>query len=158
MGSRWFHWSEIESAFWGARQKDIPTEESLNHIKASGGVYVLAWSLNEPKRKRPHTVAAVKYIGETAYFKARMGAFGTSAGFWGKRDNGHSAGWSWEEGCSANLWVAFFQLPWTDLPAHLATGLRKWIEAVALEEHRSVRGVLPAVNTVKRNVVVQLDD
>jgi hypothetical protein len=94
----------------------------------------------------------VKYVGETADFRSRMGYFARSAGFWGDRKDGHSAGWRWPENASGNLWIAFFEVG-AELPAHLAEGLRKWMEAVALEEHRLEHGNLPAVNAAKNEVI-----
>ena len=82
-----------------------------------------------------------------------MGYFARSAGFWGDRQDGHSAGWRWPKNASGNLWVAFFAVG-AELPAHLADGLRKWMEAVALEEHRLEHGSLPAVNAAKSAVIL----
>jgi hypothetical protein len=81
---------------------------------------------------------------------------GCSAGFWGERSAGHSAGWSWAEGKHDWLWVAFFDvLRGQELEAHMRKGLRCWMEAVALEEYRITTGTLPQVNRVKRNEVVE---
>ena len=89
--------------------------------------------------------AKVRDIGETAYFTTRMGGFGNSAGFWGQRRCfGHSAAWRWPEGKWKKLWVAFFVVG-EGLEPHLAEGLRKWLEAVALEEHRLEHDRLPEV-------------
>jgi hypothetical protein len=128
----------------------------LAKIKDCGGVYVLAWSANEPPRKRLHQASVVKYIGETSWFKGRMGGFGSSAGFWGGRLPGHSAGWSWPKGKKSKLWVAFFDVVGQlELEPHLCKGLRCWVEAVALEEHRLANGMLPQVNAVKRKAVAK---
>ena len=70
---------------------------------------MLAWSEEPPDSILPSD-PAVKYVGETSYFKGRMDGFRTSAGFCGKRDDGHSAGWRWPEGRSDCLWVAFFRV------------------------------------------------
>jgi hypothetical protein len=43
------------------------------------------------------------------------------------------------------MWVAFFVVG-EQLAAQLAAGLRKWLEAVALEEHRLEHGRLPEIN------------
>jgi hypothetical protein len=120
-------------------------------VRNLGGVYLLAWSKCPPKDISPAS-AAVKYVGETAYFKNRMGAFGTSAGLWGERDNGHSGGWRWPKGAQENLWVAFFPVG-RDLNEHLASGMRKWMEAVALEEHRREHDTLPQINASKSEVI-----
>src|SRR5262245_55579100 len=153
LGRRWFHWSEIEACFWpgpGCRGRSVDPE--LADIKEYGGVYLLAWSVDEPARRFPQRYQAVKYIGETHWFKARMGGFGTSAGFWGRPDFGHSAGWSWPEGKKKNLWVAFFDVTaGLELERHLAKGLRCWIEGVAFEEYRIANGKLPQVNAAKRS-------
>jgi hypothetical protein len=144
-GGRWFSWSEIADCFWpgkGRRAKDVNAE--LAPVRHKGGVYLVAWSPEPPPRLHPRE-AAVRYIGETLYFSNRMGGFGNSAGFWGERRFGHSAAWRWPEGKSENMWVAFFVVG-EQLAAHLAVGLRKWLEAVALEEHRLEHGCLPEIN------------
>jgi len=74
-----------------------------------------------------------------------MGQFGTSAGFWGARQNDHSAGWRWPAGQSEKVWVSFFPIG-NELLPHLADGMRVWMEAVALEEFRLVHGRLPEIN------------
>lgn len=159
LGDGWFHWKEVDANFWPKERRTRVAHPDLDFIKDSGGVYVIAWSVEKPCQKQLHTCPQVKYIGETHCFKTRMGAFGTSAGFWGDRANGHSAGWSWEQGKVHNLWVAFFDvLNGVEMPTHLAMGLRKWVEAVALEEHRQVNGRLPIVNTVRRNTIISLED
>jgi hypothetical protein len=81
-----------------------------------------------------------------------MGGFSNSAGFWGSRAKGHSAGWRWPQGESQHLWVAYFPAG-NDLPSHLAEGWRKWLEAVALEEHRAIQGNLPALNRPGKLVI-----
>jgi hypothetical protein len=80
-----------------------------------------------------------------------MGQFGNSAGFWGQRKNGHSAGWRWPLNQTENTWVGFF-LVGEGLPPHLASGLRHWMEAVALEEYRLVHGRLPEINAAQAEV------
>jgi hypothetical protein len=97
----------------------------------------------------------VWYIGETVYFANRMGGFGNSAGFWGERRFGHSAAWRWPEGKWENMWVAFFEVG-KDLAPHLAAGLRKWLEAVALEEYRLEHKQLPKINAALEPV--ELDE
>jgi hypothetical protein len=81
-----------------------------------------------------------------------MGNFGNSAGFWGQPSSGHSAGWRWPPGKSEHLWVAFFEAG-NDLPAHLAEGLRVWLEAVAQEEHRVLHGEVPPLNRGGKNCI-----
>jgi hypothetical protein len=87
----------------------------------------------------------VRYIGETSEFLQRMGQFANSAGFWGERQNGHSAGWRWPAGQSDNTWASFFPVG-NELLPHLAAGMRFWMEAVALEEFRLVHDRLPEIN------------
>jgi hypothetical protein len=158
LGGHWYHWSAVEACFWpGAGGRSAVVDAGLAEIKDYGGVYVLAWSEAEPPRKTPHLAPAVKYIGETYWFKGRMGGFGNSAGLWGKRSFGHSAGWSWPKGKKDHLWVAFFDVAkGLELEAHVHRGLRAWVEAVALEEHRLANGKLPRLNAVKRHKVVSL--
>jgi hypothetical protein len=105
---------------------------------------LVAWSRQPPPRLHPRE-AAVRYVGETHSFANRMGGFGNSAGFWGERRFGHSAAWRWPEGKSENMWVAFFVVG-EQLAPHMAVGLRKWLEAVALEEYRLEHGRLPEIN------------
>jgi hypothetical protein len=108
---------------------------------------MVSWS---PTEHWP-TDAAVRYIGETNAFLRRMGQFGESAGFWGNRQNGHSAGWRWPAGHSDSTWVSFFPIG-NDLLPHLADGMRVWMEAVALEEYRLVHGRLPEINAAVAEV------
>jgi hypothetical protein len=159
LGGRWFHWSEIEAWFrHGVNKKSRSIDPELAEIKDYGGVYLLAWSRKEPQRIRPHLAREVQYIGQTYWFKARLDGFRASAGFLGKRTFGHSAGWRWDKGKKANLWVAFFDVTeGLSLEAHVASALRCWVEAVALEEYRLVHGTLPAVNKAKPGKVVKLE-
>ncbi len=142
----WWHWNDVERCFWpgsGGRSHNINPD--LAHVIDLGGVYIFAWSIRVPGRVHPAN-ARVKYIGETSCFKRRMGQFGTSAGFWGLRDNGHSAGWRWPEKRNENMWVSFFIVQSSDKD-HLLKGLRCWLEALALEEHLlNNRERLPQVN------------
>lgn len=148
---KWFHWDEINACFWpGAGGRSERVNPELAPIRKRGGVYVLAWSRQRPVPFRPD-MPEVKYIGETGEFKSRMGRFRDSAGILGKRYDGHSAGWRWPKAATQYLWVAFFEIG-TGLPDHLACGLRKWMEAVALEEHRVGNGNLPLVNGTKKEV------
>jgi hypothetical protein len=152
LGGRWFRWAEIEACFWpgpGGRSSSINPELAV--IKDEGGVYLLAWSQTEPQRINPQEARHVKYIGQTHCFKDRMGGFAWSAGFWGERSFGHSAGWRWPEGKNKLLWVAFFSM--YDEQPHLACGLRCWMEAVAMEEYRVKHRAIPQVNGTKRGEV-----
>ena len=90
---RWFRWADIAACFWpgrGGRAALVNLE--LAPVRSLGGVYCFAWS-NEPPAIVGPTAGAVRYIGETSEFLRRMGQFGNSAGFWGDRQTGHSAGW-----------------------------------------------------------------
>ena len=150
-GGRWFSWAEIADCFWpgkGRRAKDVNPE--LAPVREKGGVYLVAWSKQPPPHLDPRE-AAVRYIGETLYFANRMGGSGNSAGFWGERRFGHSAAWRWPEGRSEDMWVALFVVG-EQLAPHLAMGLRKWLEAVALEEHRLEHGRLPDINAAAEPV------
>ena len=148
---KWFHWDEIYTCFWpGAGGRSERVNPELAPIRRCGGVYLLAWSRQAPARLRPD-VPEVRYIGETGEFKTRLGNFGNSAGIWAERRDGHSAGWRWPKGATRDLWVAFFEIG-GGLPDHLACGLRKWMEAVALEEHRVRHGNPPLVNRAKSEV------
>lgn len=140
---RWIRWSEVNACFWpGKGRRSEKVDPILAPIRSRGGIYIFAWSVSAPKTLAPVT-KEVQYIGQTNWFKRRMGQFGTSAGFWGKRAAGHGPGWHWPKGRNDKLWVAFFDVG-SDLDqSHLAEGLRYWIEAVALEEHRKALGVLP---------------
>ena len=151
---RWFSWAEINACFWPGRGgRAAAVNPLLAPVRDLGGVYLLAWSQQLPAPVHP-SAAEVRYIGETANFRQRMGGFGNSAGFWGERQFGHSAGWRWPEGQSEHTWVAFFPVG-EDLLPHLATGMRKWLEAVALEEHRRARGELPQINIAVGEVEFQ---
>jgi HTH-type transcriptional regulator / antitoxin MqsA len=151
---RWFSWAEISACFWPGRGgRAAAINPHLAPVRDLGGIYLLAWSDQPPAGLHP-SASAVRYIGESSNFKQRMGGFGSSAGLWGGgRQFGHLAGWRWPEGQSEHLWVAFFAVgeellgvePW-QCP-HLAAGMRKWLEAAALEEHRRANnGQLPEVN------------
>ena len=141
----WFPWTDIGSCFWpgrGRRAADINPD--LAPVRTLGGVYCFAWSTVAPPNIGP-TAGTIRYIGETNAFLRRMGQFGNSAGFWGARQNGHSAGWRWPAGQSEKVWVSFFPIG-NELLPHLADGMRVWMEAVALEEFRLVHGRLPEIN------------
>ena len=142
---RWFHWTDITKCFWPGRGgRALCVNLELAPVRNLGGVYCFAWSPEPPQVIGP-TAATVQYIGETSEFLRRMGQFGDSAGFWGERREGHSAGWRWPVGQSENLWVSFFLIGDELLP-HLAKGMRVWMEAVALEEFRLVHKLLPKIN------------
>ena len=144
-GGRWFRWDEVSECFWPGRgRRAMVVNPKLAPVRHRGGIYCVAWSQQVPQCVGP-TAAEVKYIGETGEFLRRLGQFGESAGFGGGRRNGHSAAWRWPLGQKENTWVSFFEVGET-LRAHLAEGLRHWIEAVALEEYRLIYGHLPEVN------------
>jgi hypothetical protein len=145
-GCGWYHWEDIEECFRpGPGGRSVKVNPELAPVRVQGGVYVLAWSKNAPRKIHPAD-ESVLYCGETDNFKRRLTDFGRSAAFWNeKRKRGHSAAWRWPKGRNQHLWVAFF-LVGNDLRAHLARGLRKWMEAVAQEEHRLVHERLPALN------------
>jgi hypothetical protein len=160
LGERWFHWSRIAACFWpGPGKKSKSIDPELADIKDYGGVYLIAWSEQEPPRRKWSKVPSVKYIGETHWFKARMGGFAQSAGFKGERAFGHSAAWRWEQGKNSKLWVAFFDVTQGQtMQPHLAIGLRRWVEAVALEEYRLANGALPELNVARGDYIVELAD
>jgi hypothetical protein len=142
---RWFSWTEIAACFWpGKGRRATAVNPELAPVRKHGGVYLMAWSQQPPTRVHPRA-PEVRYIGETHGFAGRMAGFANSAGFWGERRVGHSAAWRWPEGKSEYLWVAFFVVA-DELQSHLARGLRKWLEAVALEEYRLEHGRIPEVN------------
>ena len=148
---RWYLWSDINACFWpGPGKRAATVNLELANSRGLGGVYLFAWSEQQPVILAS-TLAAIRYIGETSNFKRRMGQFGNSAGFWGKRAKGHSAGWRWPEGQTQKTWVAFFPVG-NDLQPHLATGLRRWMEAVAQEEYRLAHGSLPEINAATSKV------
>jgi hypothetical protein len=144
-GGRWFHWGDIAACFWPGRGgRAALVNPDLAPVRFLGGVYCFAWSPESPAVVGP-TAASVRYIGETSQFQRRMGQFANSAGLYGERQNGHSAGWRWPAGQSDNTWVSFFPIG-NELLFHLAAGMRLWMEAVALEEFRLIRGRLPEIN------------
>lgn len=106
-------------------------------------MYFFAW-VTQPAKKVVHTDRAIVYIGETSNFCDRMGRWATSAGFWGERQDGHSAAWRWTEG-SKHLWVAFFELEPPE-SKRMAKHVRLYYEIMATEEYRVARGRLPRVN------------
>lgn len=151
---QWFSWADVEACFWPGRGKRaIAINPVLAPVRGRGGVYALAWSAKAPRRVHP-AAAAVQYVGESGWFCRRMEQFGNSAGFWGKRSNGHSAGWRWPKGQTHNLWIAFFPID-DSLPDHIARGMRVWLEGLALEEHRLCNGALPQINGTKKGKVAQ---
>jgi hypothetical protein len=151
---RWFSWAVISACFWPGRGgRAAAVNPLLAPVRDLGGVYLLAWSEQPPTTVHP-SAPEVRYIGESINFRQRMGGFGNSAGFWGERQFGHSAGWRWPQGQSEHTWVAFFPVG-EDLVPHLAAGMRKWLEAVALEEHRRACGDLPQINVAVGEVEFQ---
>jgi len=153
-GGRWYSWKEMTHCFWPrhycAGHTSVEVDAVLARVRDQGGVYLLATGEDAPATLRP-TDPAVIYVGETGWFQARLGQFGDSAGLWGGEGvNGHSAGWRYTGG-DRELWVALFRV---DAPLgknHLAIGLRKWLEAVALEEHDGAHGHLPHLNDLTRD-------
>lgn len=142
---RWFDWAEVEKCFWPGRGKRAKTVNPLlAPVCGLGGVYLLASCGQAPKIVHPRA-QEVRYMGQTNDFRMRLGQFARSAGFWGERDSGHSAAWRWPKGATACTWVAFFHIG-ESFPDHIATGLRCWMEAVALEEHRLANGAIPKGN------------
>ncbi|MBP1625929.1 MAG: hypothetical protein H6Q00_404 [Holophagaceae bacterium] len=142
---RWFSWSEIEACFWpGPRGRSEKVNSELAPARDRGGVYLMAWSEAAPEEVSP-IAKAVKYIGQTNCFKARMGQFASSAGLWGPRADGHSAGWRWPEGKSENLFVAFFPIN-EGMDTHLANGLLHWLEAVGMDMYKQHHARLPSLN------------
>lgn len=146
-GRGWYRWSEVADCFFPRYRggtTSAAADEVLAPAKDEGGIYLIAQSASEPASPRPED-AAVVYVGETVWFKRRMDQFGDSAGLWGARANGHSAGWRYT-GSGEDLWVAFFVVEWPLAQPHLAEGMRKWLESVALEEYRQVHSRLPPLN------------
>lgn len=144
-GGQWFHWNQIEECFWpGKGRRPEKVNPQLASVRNSSGVYLLAWSMPAPELVSP-LASQIQYIGQTNCFHGRMAQFATSAGLWGKRDNGHSAGWRWPEGKRENLFVAFFPII-EGLSPHLASGLCHWLEALALEAYRINNNELPMIN------------
>ena len=150
-GAGWYAWEDIEKCFWpGAGRKSVNVDPILGQLVASKGVYCIAW--NATGKAFPGN-PAIQYIGQTGSFKSRMEQFGWSAGFWGNRAPGHSAGWRWHEQKSEQLQVAFFPLPVTDIPKHMLNGYLHWYEALALDAHLKQYGSLPFVNVPKNGVL-----
>jgi hypothetical protein len=147
----WFAWKEVAACFWpGHGKRSIDTNPTLGKLVQLGGIYLFAHSEDEP-RETPHPASfLVQYIGETNNFKTRMSGFGRSAGFWGQRENGHSAAWAWDKP-QGETWVAFFVMGNdTGASEHVLTGLRKWTEALALDEYFQTHNKLPNLNTRPR--------
>jgi hypothetical protein len=141
---------QIARCFWpGAGGRSAKVDPRLAPVCRLGGVYLLAHAPKHPGRVHPSNVA-VRYVGESYWFKGRMGSFAVSAGFWGEQRSGHSAAaWRWSLG-RRNLWVAFFPFASEVDQHHLQVGMRKWYEAVAIEVHRRAYGTIPAVNRLPR--------
>jgi hypothetical protein len=152
LGGGWHHWQGINECFWPGRGKRaVYVNAQLASARERGGVYLLAWSRSAPQSANP-TDRAVRYVGETSCYCKRMGGFGNSAAFWGDRRDGHSAARRWPVGRNEHLWIAFFPLG-EDLEPHLARGLRRWMEAVAIEVHREVHGIVPRLNNNGRQCI-----
>jgi hypothetical protein len=148
---QWFRWADIEWCFFPGRPREAERRNPvLARVRYGGGVYLMAWSKQQPATMHPAD-PAVQYIGETGEFRGRMNKFRFAAGFDGERYEGHSGGLRWPQGQKEHLWIAFFEVGRGLLP-HLARGLRCWMEGVAQEEYRLVHGSLPPVNLVKNQV------
>jgi hypothetical protein len=110
----------------------------------------MAWAKRAPKMIPPLS-KPIRYIGETGEFRRRMDQFACSAGLWGDRGNGHSAGWRWPKGQAEWLWISFHSIdPY--LQPHVARGYRCWMEAVALEEYRVAWNKLPEINRIEEEL------
>jgi hypothetical protein len=146
-GGHWYRWSEVDSCFRpGVGRRSADVDDNLAKVRYLGGVYLVADTKRSP-RQTDASASAIEYIGETGQFKRRMKQFGDSAGFYGKQRNGHSAGWRWPPRGKKNLWICFVPVG-NGSPDHLATGLRMWAEAQALEHYRASNGDLPTVNVL----------
>lgn len=144
LGGRWFHWDEVEKCLWPGRGiRSASINETLAEARLVGGVYCLAYAKRAPRICGP-TAHQVLYVGETSCFERRLAQFARSAGLWGPRRNGHSAGWRWKLG-PEHLWIALFPIEASD-QAHVTAGMRRWMEGVALEQHRRARGSIPSIN------------
>jgi hypothetical protein len=148
-GDRWFGWDDLRHAFWGrvGRPKDFDLKDfdlSLASVRASGGLYCVAFSAGPPARVHPTAREAV-YFGETSAFGRRMEQFASSAGFWGERRGGHYAAWWWPAGRTEGLWVSFYVLG-DVLPGGEARDLRRQVEAEMLAAYFLLHGRVPRLN------------
>jgi hypothetical protein len=151
-GTGWYSWKEIRNCFWpGAGKRSANVDAILAKVAASKGIYCIAWkAAGEAFPDNP----AIQYIGQTGSFKSRMEQFGWSAGLWGERDKGHSAGWRWDKNKTDQMCVAFFPIPYSSLPKHMLNGYLHWYEALALDAYHQRCGSLPFMNIPKNGVVV----
>jgi len=151
-GAGWYSWEDINKCFWpGAGKKSVYVDPTLAEIVTSKGIYCIAWRADG---KAFPSNPAIQYIGQTSSFKSRMEQFGWSAGFWGERAPGHSAGWRWHGEKNDQMSVAFFPLPASNIPKHMLNGYLHWYEALALDTYHKQCGSLPFVNIPKNGIVV----
>jgi hypothetical protein len=151
-GAGWYPWAAISNCFWpGAGKKSASVDPVLAQMATAKGVYCIAWRATG---KASPDNPTVQYIGQTSSFKFRMGQFAWSAGLWGARARGHSAGWRWHEKKEEQLSVAFFPLRSPNIPKHMLNGYLHWYEALALEAHHQRCSALPFVNVPKNGIVV----
>jgi hypothetical protein len=146
---RWVRWDEVERCFFpgrGRRAELINPE--LAALRWSSVVYWIALSIAPPKLLLP-TAEEVRYIGETGQFRRRMGEFGCSAGFWGKRRNGHYAGWWWPFGRTEDTWFCFSVIG-GGLAKDLARMHRRQVEAGWLARFVQLHGHEPEFNGRKQ--------
>lgn len=146
----WCSWARVTKCFWPryygfntSKKADADLAPMVN----AGGIYVIANSGAQAPSSLHPSDPSVVYVGETIWYKRRIGQFGDSAGLWddGLRTKGHSAGFRIKLQRD-RLWISFFPVAWPRDQRHLGIGLRLWLEALAIEEHRIANGSLPIVN------------
>lgn len=119
------------------------------------GVYMVAFSrASRTMDVEPNPVQhAVKYIGETGLLLRRLGQFGTSAGLFGERGRGHSAGWRWkDEWIAAGAYVALYPVPKDVADSGLSPFWRLCREAQAQAAYAQAHGQrLPELNAKGAN-------
>lgn len=154
-GEGWYSWGRISDCFWpGAGKRSADVDPVLAKLAKLRGIYCIGWkAVGKPSPCNP----GVQYIGQTGSFKTRMAQFGWSAGFWGGREPGHSAGWRWAENKNDQLVVSFYPIATSKIPKHMLAGFLHWYEALALDAYYKACGSLPFVNNPKNGVLV-LDD
>ncbi|TMQ20817.1 MAG: hypothetical protein E6J90_15745 [Deltaproteobacteria bacterium] len=146
----WCSWARVTKCFW-PRYSGFNTSKKADAELAPmvylGGIYLIANSGIQAPLSLHAADPSVIYVGETSWYKRRIGQFGDSAGLWddGLRTKGHSAGLRVKLQRD-RLWIAFFPVEWPRGQRHLGIGLRLWLEALAIEEHRVANGSLPIVN------------
>lgn len=157
----WFPWRYIDDG--------APAELAAQLWRV--GCYLLArFEGDPPAGPADPANAAVFYIGEThgvsASLAGRLGAFGTSAGFYGDQWNGHYAAWQYPHRIadvirgpgrdgnghhtkSDKVYVAVCAVP-SDLPAHLHGLFPTAVEQQALWRHTVANAELPKLNNTGR--------